>query len=386
MTAHTSEHEHQQPAAADNSQQVLNVAFWNVQNLFDTDISAIAADLEYTPVNGWDRRAFEIKIQNVAQIIRQMFDGRGPDLLGLCEIENERVARILIDAVGRDDYELAHVEHPDVCGLDTVLIYSKNLFDVDLSKTKGHVVHQRFPTRDIFEVPVRVRSNDAELIVLVNHWPSRSQGRSVTEPFRLTVASHCARLVDRNMKLTRRQYLELSDSEVSLHQLNHAWNRNILIMGDLNDEPWDRSVMESLRAGFSTDHLQESIEFSRNSLPSYRAYTQRQPWLFNPMWSLITAPDTGTRYCSDSTQTMQLLDQFIASRGLYYGMQGLKISQSTHGIPDVEIHRPDVMTTSHGRPREFRRDDRSGYSDHFPVLTSLQTVSSHQPHTDSASA
>ena len=64
----------------------FNVAFWNLQNLFDLDVSPLAADLEYTPVNGWDKRAFETKINNLADVIRLMFDGKGPDLLGICEI------------------------------------------------------------------------------------------------------------------------------------------------------------------------------------------------------------------------------------------------------------------------------------------------------------
>ena len=352
----------------------INVAFWNLQNLFDTDVSPIAADLEYTPVNGWDRQAFETKVRNLAEVIRLMFDGRGPDLLGLCEIENERVARLLIDAIGRDDYELAHVEHPDIRGIDTSLIYSRDVFSVDQQKTRGHLVFLRFPTRDIFEVHLKVKSNDSDLVVLVNHWPSRSRGRLETEPFRMTVAGHCGRLVDDNLKLSRGEYLELEDNEISLHRLNHTWNRNVLIMGDLNDEPWDRSVLDMLKAGFSVDHLEEPVRLSQEKLPSYRSYAQKTAWLFNPMWSLMQKPDVGTYHYSRSTQTMNMLDQFIVSRGLYYGNQGLKIHQTSDGVPAVKIFSPEVMTTRKGRPREFRREDRTGYSDHFPILTTIRTV------------
>ncbi|MCA9037927.1 MAG: hypothetical protein KDA91_22530, partial [Planctomycetaceae bacterium] len=304
------------------SAEPIRVAFWNLQNLFDIEISAIAADLEFTPVNGWTRAAFDAKVRNLAEVIRQMFDGHGPDLLGICEIENERVARRLLREIGRDDYQLAHVEHPDIRGIDTSLIYSDRIFTADPARMKGHLVHMRFPTRDIFEVPLKVRANDAELTVLVNHWPSRSQGRWETEPFRLTVASHCSRLVDDILKVPRREYLELVDSDVSLFHLNDVWNRNILIMGDLNDEPWDRSVLEVLGAAYSTDHLEEVIRMTGGSLPSYKSYAGRPAYLFNPMWSLMTDPDRGTRYHSECSQTMNLLDQFILSRGLYYGSQG----------------------------------------------------------------
>lgn len=352
----------------------INVAFWNLQNLFDTDVSKLAADLEFTPVNGWDRRAFETKVSNLAEVVRLMFDGQGPDLLGVCEIENERVGQILMKAIGREDYALAHVEHPDIRGIDTSLIYSKRVFEFDESKTTGHLVNLRYPTRDIFEVHLKIKSNNADLVVMVNHWPSRSLGRLETEPFRMTVASHCGRLLDDNVKLSRKDYLQLKDDDASLGKLNQAWNRNVLIMGDLNDEPWDRSVLETLGAGFTIDHLEEPIKFARGCLPSYRSYAGKSARLFNPMWSLMARPDQGTHYFSRATHTMTMLDQFMLSRGLYFGLQGLQSKQSTAGIPEVSIFQPEVMMTRKGRPREFNLETRSGYSDHFPITTTLNVL------------
>lgn len=354
----------------------INVAFWNLQNLFDIEASKLASDLDFTPVNGWDRRAFEAKVTNLAEVVRLMFDGQGPDLFGVCEIENQRVGEILIQAIGRDDYALAHVEHPDIRGIDTSLIYSKRVFDFDESKSQGHLVHLRYPTRDIFEVHLKVKANDSDLVVLVNHWPSRSLGRLETEPFRMTVASHCGRLLDDNLKLARKDYLQLKDDDASLEKLNSAWDRNVLLMGDLNDEPWNRSVMETLGAGFTVDHLEEPIKFARGCLPSFRSYASKPAWLFNPMWSLMSQPDQGTYYWAQAAQSMTMLDQFMLSRGLYFGYKGLQCRQSAPGIPDVEIFRPDIMRTRKGRPREFKRENRSGYSDHFPITTSLDVLES----------
>ena len=242
------------------------------------------------------------------------------------------------------------------------------------------MVHLRFPTRDIFEVHMKVKSNDAELIVLVNHWPSRSRGRLETEPYRMTVASHCGQLVDRSVKLDRKEYLSLKDNEVSLHRLNAAWDSNVLVMGDLNDEPWNRSVIDILGGGFTVDHLEEAVRFSRGSLPSYKSYASRAAWLFNPMWSLMSEPDQGTHYYSRATQTMNMLDQFLLSRGLYFGLKGLKarrtpsVSDTESNVPQVDIFRPEIMTTRKGRPREFRRENRSGFSDHFPITMSLSAL------------
>ena len=367
---------------SDNA-SALKVAFWNLQNLFDLDPSIIASELEFTAVNGWDRRALEAKITGLAEVIRGMFDGDGPDLLGICEIENKRLAEILIKAIGRDDYAVAHVEHPDIRGIDTSLIYSTEKFELNEELTRGHLVHLRFPTRDIFEVHLKVRENDADLMVLVNHWPSRSRGKNETEPYRMTVASHCGRLIDDYLKLPRSEYVGLKSNEVSLHAINQRWDRNVLVMGDLNDEPWDRSVLELLRAGFSTDQLEEPIRFSRGSLPSYRSYAGKATSLFNPMWSLMSEPDMGTHHYSRATQTMNVLDQLLISRGLYYGFQGLQMvrrpirngedpdDEGQSRVPQVNVFRPEIMTTRKGRPREFRKESRSGVSDHFPITAEL---------------
>lgn len=344
----------------------LKVAFWNLQNLFDVTISDIAADLEYTPANGWDQTAYEKKMSALVEVIQSMHHGTGPDLLGICEIENADVAQQLIRAVGREDYELAHVESQDIRGIDTSLIYSRDKFEL-MDRPVEHLVHLRFPTRDIFEVRLRVKENDEELVVLVNHWPSRSRGVYETEAYRMTVASHAGRIVDALLKFDRQSYFDLPDNELSLHKLNSRWNRNILVMGDFNDEPFSRSVLEFLRASKGLDHLEEAIKRSRGGLPSYKSYAGKRAYLFNCMWSQLSRPDHGTHYYSGSVNTMSLLDQFMISRGLYFGLQGLQIRFDDEGVPVAGIYKPDMMTTRKGRPRPFDRSRQKGYSDHFPI-------------------
>ncbi len=351
----------------------LKVAFWNLQNLFDVHVSEIAADLEYTPANGWDEAAFRRKIAALAEVIRSMHGGEGPDLLGICEIENEGVARRLISEIGRPDYELAHVESQDIRGIDTSLIYSRDKFEL-MDRPIEHLVHLRFPTRDIFEVRLRVRDNGEELVVLVNHWPSRSMGRYETEPYRLTVASHAGRILDGLLKYDRRTYFELTDNEASMGLLNTRWNRNILLMGDFNDEPFNRSILEFLRASKGVDHLEEPVKPSKGKLPSYKSYSRKRAFLFNCMWSQLSRADHGTHFFSGSTNTMSLLDQFLVSRGLYFGLQGLQLRFHEDKTPYAHIYKPPVMTTRKGRPRSFDRRNCSGYSDHFPIEAILDVL------------
>lgn len=227
----------------------IKVAFRNVENLFDITASPIATDLEFTPAEGWTTEAFERKVANLAAIIRQMHGGKGADLLGLCEVENADVVDRLLEEIGNPNYRVAHVEAPDIRGIDCSLIYSKEVFrDPAPEDMVGHLVHFRFPTRDIFQVRLRVKENDAELNVFVNHWPSRRRGPYESEPQRLTVAERCGQIVDQILKFDRKSYELMPPSAATLVQLNTRWNRNVLLMGDFNDEPFNRSLTEYLLA------------------------------------------------------------------------------------------------------------------------------------------
>ncbi|MCA9063229.1 MAG: hypothetical protein KDA96_09220 [Planctomycetaceae bacterium] len=356
------------------SAQQLRIAFWNLQNLFDIETSPIAAELDYTAVNGWDRRAFDHKVSALVPVIQGLFDGQGPDLLGLCEVENERVIRRLLQDIGRDDYQWLQVEHPDITGLDTALIYSDRIFEADVIRSRYHLIDQRFPTGDILEVPLRVRATGAELLVFVNHWPSRRSGTKETEPFRIAVASHLARLVNDHLRMSRRDYLDLSSTDVALFELNERWNRNVLVMGDFNDEPWDDSVRNRLSAAFSSQFLNESPGFVREKLPSYRAYSERRAWLFNPMWSLLTTPDVGTVRSLENPRRMLLTDQFLLSKGLFAGLQGLTMKESDDDRFPVRIARPAELRREDGSPRGFQLDSQTGASDHFPITLTLTTT------------
>ena len=86
----------------------IKVAFWNLGNLFGTYPSLIGSDLEFTPERGWDDEAKDKKIENLAKVIKSLHNNQGPDLLGLCEIENEELAKELVEKMGKQDiYEIA---------------------------------------------------------------------------------------------------------------------------------------------------------------------------------------------------------------------------------------------------------------------------------------
>jgi hypothetical protein len=143
----------------------IKVAFWNLGNLFDTSSSSmIGSDIEFSPERGWDDAAKDIKIENLANVIKSLHNNQGPDLLGLCEIENQELAKELIEKMGKQDvYEIAqYTDSPDIRGIDTCLIYSKKVFK--FIDAKSHNIYFRYPTRDIFQVNLSViNNNNSEL-------------------------------------------------------------------------------------------------------------------------------------------------------------------------------------------------------------------------------
>lgn len=352
---------------------VIRVAFWNLQNLFDTTASPLAADFEFTPANGWTQAVFNAKVQNLASVIKLMHGGQLPHILGMCEIENRDVVQTLVDRLAPNDYAIAHIESPDIRGIGTSLVYSTGVFDVD-GLPVGHNVHMRYPTRDIFEVPLKLKSSGKKLRVFVNHWPSRSQGQRETEPLRQAVASRCGELVDMALKIEKKAFLALPETDASLQLLQSCWNENLLLMGDFNDEPFNSSVIDFLRAANDTDHLEEVIKKPKGSaLPAAATYLGKEAPLYNCMWNLLGNTDTGTFYSSQSPKTMNLLDQFIVSRGLYFGSSGLKMRQEM-----IEIFKPALMCTGKNRPKKFEFDKSgikvNGFSDHFPIQATIEIL------------
>lgn len=318
----------------------IHFAWWNLENLFDHRTAADRpAALQQTlnrELVGWTAAVRDRKIAQLASVIELMFGGAGPDILGVCEVENERVLRRLADAVdiaGRDYQSAAH-ESPDARGIDVSFIFDANV--VSVTETGHQVVVKRTATRDIFWSEFRENGGQQHsFYVMANHWPARSAGQYASEPFRMltgeTVSSILEDLVD-----------------------EHGGELPVLIVGDFNDEPFNRSMQEYLLG-----------TRDRN-----RVTRARTPRILNLMWPLMADNNPGTyRFGSD----WNMLDQFLATKGLLLERTPVTVQPDT-----VEIFRPEVMVGSGGRPNRFGRPsnntlDEDGLSDHFPITVVIET-------------
>ncbi len=208
--------------------------FYNVENLFDTSDNPRKKDDGFTP-NGdleWDEKKYYQKLDRLAYVLDNIGQEHvQPALIGLCEVENLKVVEALAThrRLAPMGYKIVHGESDDQRGIDNALIYSENSFEYLQHEYVTIDTHAPSPlfSRDILYVKGRL--NDGSILhVFVNHWPSRRAGPRETEYKRLAAGQALRAKVDEIEE-------ELPDS-------------NILIMGDFNDSPVNKSVKDVLRA------------------------------------------------------------------------------------------------------------------------------------------
>jgi len=337
------------------------VAWWNVENLYDVMLWDERArkvknlkDLEKN-LKDWDDATLEKKLGQLAEIIKEMNNGRGPDILGVCEIENENVLRKLIDKIksgnpASRNYDVVHHDCRDLRGIDVAFIYDKDLFGFyvkDPNAQEGsddrrywfsHEVIKRSPTRDILQLNLHPKEEPTKpLIVVGNHWPSRLGGVYETEPYRIMAAETLS-------------YFNLRIQQV------YGSRTPILVMGDFNDDPGNRSVTQ-----YALSNRNEDV-----------VVNARTPSLFNLMWPLMDG-GYGTFWFDEPF----FFDQFLVSKGFL-------VNNGTFAIvkDSVEVIHPEKMWENpkgeYPRPRPFgwKSRDPLGYSDHFPIAIKIKNHNS----------
>lgn len=218
--------------ACKQSEKALTVAFYNTENLFDIEDDPHINDNEFLPNSEkkWDMQRYQKKLNDLARVLSEIDTVSLPVFIGLCEVENRRVLDDLIATTPLlgGNYAVAHFDSPDMRGIDVALLYRPEIFKLNHSEAIKIVFEDepKWKTRDILHVTGKIKSETFHLFV--NHWPSRIGGEEETEAKRMQVASILKKKVD-----------EIQDG---------APKANIIIMGDMNDEPVNKSLFETLGA------------------------------------------------------------------------------------------------------------------------------------------
>jgi len=312
------------------------VAFWNVENLFDVNNSPRRSDKLQTTLagelDGWTEVVLNRKVEQLASIIRQMNQGQGPDILGVCEIENEYVLRLLLNELniaGRN-YDIEHHDMSDRRGIDVAFIYDQNIFTTQAQFS--HYIVKRTATRDLFQVNF-CTSNNNLLFIIGNHWPSRRGGQYATEPFRIIAGETLAYFHQR------------------IREIHNNNNVAVLAMGDFNDEPSNRSI----------------VEHALGEKTRTKVTKAKSPKFLNLMWPLL-GEGLGTYYYDNYPN---VLDQFLVSKGLVTGNSNIKVLTDTVELlkfPEMVNSGTYPTPISHGRGNSLNSD---GFSDHFPIAVQL---------------
>jgi len=313
------------------------IAFYNVENLFNTENDSLVSDEGYTPegTSHWTKYRYWNKINKLSKVIVALGGWDYPEIVGLCEVENRRVVSDLIKSkslIG-GDYEIVHYDSPDNRGIDVALIYRKDRFRVLYSEP----IRVTFPdepnskTRDVLYVNGLFPFSKDTLHIFVNHWPSRYGGYAATIVKRNRAADIVRAKVD------------------SLYDVNV--NARIFIMGDLNDYPSDESLIKHLRA-----------------LPDGTNAQERD--LINLMYPIHKEGKYGSHKYQDH---WGILDQMIVSSALYGKSSGLRIyNQKAHIFRAPFLLEKDDTYLGYKVFRTYAGFRYlGGFADHLPVFSDL---------------
>lgn len=318
------------------------VAWWNVENLFSVEgdparIPWLAERLK-ADLKGWSGTILKTKLAQLAKVICSMNGGRGPDLLGVCEVENQSVLEELVAALrplGRA-YKVVHHDTSDQRGIDVAFVYDSARLTSKPREVFSHTVLRRTGTRDLLQASFYTKTGKHRLVVIGNHWPSRTEGQYESEPYRILAGETLSYWMQRIREVLK---TKPADPEPC-----------VLVIGDFNDEPFNRSLTEYA--------LSERTDRRVRSLQS------ENPYLFNLTWNLLSEGAATHVYQNQGA----MLDQMLVNRGLLLDESPLQIDASS-----IEIVRFAEHLDRRGAPRRFglpsRKGsfDKTGFSDHFPV-------------------
>ena len=307
----------------------MAIAFYNCELLYDTVNNPLTEDNDFTPVgeHKYGARLYGQKLHNMAVVLQSMKDA--PALVGLAEVENEHVLHNLVQQpeLIKRGYKYVLHEGVDKRGMNVGLLYDANVFTVVGSSLTAVPLEDTETTRGVLLVQGVLGADT--LFVVVNHWPSR---RGVVEE------SAGRRAAAAGVVKTIVEDIQLRSPEAQ-----------IVIMGDFNDNPTDKSLLQMLGAYAAPERVQEQ-------------------GLYNPFAAMYAAGQGTEVYRHE----WNLFDQILVSGTLLRG-KGLRYERA-------EIYKPAFLQSKHkdhkGEPYRSWLGSRwiNGYSDHFPVVVWLGKI------------
>ena len=326
------------PSLSQHNTDEFSILFYNVENLFDTRDDSETSDEEYTP-NGdryWNYKKLNLKLQNISKVILSSNGWEMPAIVALSEIENREVLELLTKKTPLKSvkYKIIHKESPDPRGIDVALLYDPNRFypisykHYPMLRKSGTIKK----TREILYVSGIANGQDT-VHIFVNHWSSRYSGVLETREKRNSAAM-----------LLRQKIDVLFEEYVS---------PKIVIIGDFNDQPYDKSMLDFLGANKSNDTPVDNELYNL----SYLWRDKKKGTLKYQMQWLV-------------------FDQIIVSGTLLNAKRGMRTDPNNATIIDFPFLLEKDEKYGGVKPKRtfYGYSYLGGFSDHLPVLLKLNNV------------
>lgn len=327
------------PASAQKKYSVYGVGFYNQENLFDTCHDEGKRDYDFLPTGSykWNAMKYNHKLNNMSRALADMgtdvLPNIGCAIIGLAEVENSKALDDLIaqPALSARNYQYVHIEGPDRRGIDCALLYNPSLFSVKNTRLVPYVQKLKkdsaFYTRGFLTVSGTLA--DENVAVIVCHLPSR-----FSESF----------------------YRELGAEQVKAIKdslLNDDPNCKVFVMGDMNDDPIDKSMAGILKGKGNIKDVNEGD-------------------MYNPWYNILVKEGVGTLLYQGS---WNLFDQILVTPNLLN--KDDKKDFSSLKFWKNQIFKRDYLFQTEGKYKGSPKRTTAGgvwlngYSDHLPVVIYL---------------
>lgn len=311
------------------------LAFYNVEDLYDTGNDPQTDDDAYTPTGAkaWTEERYKLKLKHMAEVIAGIGGSDGPAVIGLSEVENKQVLEELVNTspLRKLKMGIIHYDMPDAQGLDVALLYQpKHFKPTSTEALKIDFQEKNFSSRDILQVKGELRGE--RITIYVNHWPSNGTG---------------------NGSKQRERRLR-SAATVLRHEINKQQvadpNAKVIVMGDFGADPNAAAIQDVLKANGSPDASKKEELYNALYLPYVSGFGS---------------------YASRGD--LKMPDQIMLSKALLTGQPGLQYVRGSAGIYDASDIK-FLFGKYKDTPRRTWSGDLylGGYSDHFPVYIQLR--------------
>ena len=318
---------------------VYGVGFYNLENLFDTQHDEGKNDYQFLPDGSykWNELKYEHKLRNMAQVLSEMgtdvLPGIGCAIIGVSEVENKHCLTDLCNQpkLKERNFKFCHVEGPDQRGVDCALLYNPRFYSVRNVKLVPYVYERPKDkgraTRGFLTVSGTLAGE--HVTVIVCHWPSR-----FSESYYREIAGRQVRAVKDSL-------------------LRDDPNVKVIVMGDMNDDPTNKSMTEGLRCKAEVKDVKPGD-------------------MYNPWYNVLVKKKTGTLQYQGS---WNLFDQIVMTPNLLH-----KEGQQDYGtlkLRKYEVFRRDYLFQTEGKYKGGTKRTHAGgvwldgYSDHLPTVIYL---------------